>query len=675
MKYENESLSLENGLDKEWIITNGIGGYSSSTIIGANTRKYHGLLVAPLMPPGNRQLILSKVDEALEIEGKTYNLYTNVCKNNISDGYKYLKKFEKEYIPIFTFQVQDTTIKKFICLEHGKNTVGIYYYIKNGEKASKLTLAPIVNFRGFHTTNTSENFDIKQEIENNKVKIIIDNNSQYPIYTYISEGRYIKHNYDIFRNMYYIEEEKRGQGALENHVVPGVYEIDIEPEEEKYITFVCSLEQNIEEINAKDLINKEIVRLSTLIYNTDLLDEKKKESKDENYINLVKNFVIATDNFVVYRPSFALYTLIAGYPWFLDWGRDTLISFEGVLLKTRRFSEAKEVLLTCIRDVKYGLVPNGYSGYDSRPLYNSVDASLLLFEEVKKFLKYTNEYEWIRENIYPTLVKIMNAYQTRIDIDGNNIFMDEDSLISSGTENIQNTWMDAKIGDFVVTPRNGKAVEVNSLWYDALKIMEELTILLRGKAEAKRYGELAKKCKKSFNEKFYNKRRKSLYDVLGDTKIRPNQLFALSLSYPVIDVNSDVAKEILDTVEKKLLTPYGLRTLAKGEPGYREGYEGDMIKRDMSYHQGVIWPWLLGLYYDTLRNMYKAEKNKQEKKKLEAKILEFKAKTKETFIKEMTTGKSVGSICELYDTDNKKYRPQGTIAQAWSVGEIFRIII
>ncbi len=675
MKYENESLSLENGLDKEWIITNGIGGYSSSTIIGANTRKYHGLLVAPLMPPGNRQLILSKVDEALEIEGKTYNLYTNVCKNNISDGYKYLKKFEKEYIPIFTFQVQDTTIKKFICLEHGKNTVGIYYYIKNGEKASKLTLAPIVNFRGFHTTNTSENFDIKQEIENNKVKIIIDNNSQYPIYTYISEGRYIKHNYDIFRNMYYIEEEKRGQGALENHVVPGVYEIDIEPEEEKYITFVCSLEQNIEEINAKDLINKEIVRLSTLIYNTDLLDEKKKESKDENYINLVKNFVIATDNFVVYRPSFALYTLIAGYPWFLDWGRDTLISFEGVLLKTRRFSEAKEVLLTCIRDVKYGLVPNGYSGYDSRPLYNSVDASLLLFEEVKKFLKYTNEYEWIRENIYPTLVKIMNAYQTRIDIDGNNIFMDEDSLISSGTENIQNTWMDAKIGDFVVTPRNGKAVEVNSLWYDALKIMEELTILLRGKAEAKRYGELAKKCKKSFNEKFYNKRRKSLYDVLGDTKIRPNQLFALSLSYPVIDVNSDVAKEILDTVEKKLLTPYGLRTLAKGEPGYRERYEGDMIKRDMSYHQGVIWPWLLGLYYDTLRNMYKAEKNKQEKKKLEAKILEFKAKTKETFIKEMTTGKSVGSICELYDTDNKKYRPQGTIAQAWSVGEIFRIII
>ena len=675
MKYEKERLSLEEGLNKEWIITNGIGGYSSSTIVGANTRKYHGLLVAPLMPPGNRQLILSKVDESIEIEGNTYNLYTNVCKNFISDGYKNLVSFEKEYIPIFTYQVEDVIIKKFICLEHGKNTVGMYYYIKNGEKAAKLTLAPIVNFRGFHTTNNRDNFDIKQTIENNKVKLVIDNNAQHPIYTYLSEGKYIKHDNDIFRNMYYIEEEKRGQGAVENHIVPGVYEVEIEANADKYITFVCSLEQNIEEINAKDLINQEIVRLSTIIYNTDLLDDKKKESKDPEYITFIKNFVIATDNFVVYRPSFALYTLIAGYPWFLDWGRDTLISFEGILLKTRRFEEAKEVLLTCIRDIKYGLVPNGYSGYDSRPLYNSVDASLLLFEEIKKFLSYTNEYEWVRENIYPSLVKVMNAYQTRIDIDGNNIYMDEDFLISSGTEYIQNTWMDAKIGDYVVTPRNGKAVEVNAMWYNALKIMEELTTLMRGKEEAKRYTELAKKCKKSFNEKFYNKKRKCLYDVLGDSRIRPNQLFALSLSYPVIDPNSDEAKEILNTVEKKLLTPYGLRTLAKGEVGYRERYEGDMIKRDMSYHQGVIWPWLLGLYYDTLRNMIKVEKNKTRRKEIENKLAEFKKSVKATFNKEIQEGKTVGSICELYDIENKKYMSQGTIAQAWSIGEVFRIIL
>lgn len=675
MRFEKDKLTIEEGLKREWIITNGIGGYSSSTVIGANTRKYHGLLVAPLMPPGNRQLILSKVDESIDIEGKTYNLYTNVCENFISDGYKNLVSFEKEYIPIFTYQVEDVSIKKFICMEHGKNLVSLYYYITNGSKKAKLTLAPIVNFRGFHTVNKKEYIDVKQNISNNKVSLAIDGNHQTPIYLYSSEGRYIKHDNDIFKNMYYIEEEKRGQEAKENHVVPGVYEIELEPNENKYITFVCSLEQNIEEINAKDLINKEIIRLSTIIYNTDLLDEKKKESKDTNYINMIKNFVIATDNFVVYRPSFALYTLIAGYPWFLDWGRDTLISFEGILLKTKRFKEAKEVLLTGIRDIKYGLVPNGYSGYDSRPLYNSVDSSLLLFEAIKKFLNYTNEYEWVRENIYPSLVKIMNAYQTRIDIDGNNIFMDKDYLISSGTENIQNTWMDAKIGDYVVTPRNGKAVEINSMWYNALKIMEELTILMRGKEESKRYSDLAKKCKKSFNEKFYNKKRKSLYDVLGDSKIRPNQLFALSLSYPVIDANSDIAKEIINTVEKKLLTPYGLRTLAKGEPGYIEKYEGDMVKRDMSYHQGVIWPWLLGLYFDALRNLIKVEKNKSTRKELEEKLLEFKSNVKNIFTKEIAEGKTVGNICELYDIENKKYVPQGTIAQCWSIAEIFRIII
>ena len=325
--------------------------------------------------------------------------------------------------------------------------------------------------------------------------------------------------------------------------------------------------------------------------------------------------------------------------------------------------------------MKYGLVPNGYSGYDSRPLYNSVDASLLLFEQVKKFLSYTNEYEWVREYIYPSLVKIMNAYQERIDIDGNNIYMDEDYLISSGTENIQNTWMDAKIGDFVVTPRNGKTVEVNSLWYNALKIMEELTTLLRGKEEAKRYEELAKKCKKSFNDKFYNKKRKSLYDVLGDSKIRPNQLFALSLTYPVMDITSEEAKDVFNTVEKKLLTPYGLRTLAKEEPGYEERYEGNMEQRDKRYHQGIIWPWLLGLYYDALRNRIKAEKGKTVKKELEDKMQEFRKIIQETFVKEINEGGSVGSICEIYDIEDKKYMPQGAKFQAWSVAEVFRIIL
>ncbi len=674
MKYNKADLSLENGLKKEWLITNGIGGYSSSTIIGVNTRKYHGLLIAPLMPPGDRQVILSKLDESIVIGEKEYNLYTNMCKNYISDGYKNQIEFQKEFVPIFTYEVEGIIIKKYICMDYGKNTVAVYYNIKNTDKKVKMKLAPVVNFRGFHTTNNEDKIDVNQQIDKNKVKLIIDKNSQYPVYMFFKEGKYIEHQDDMFYDMYYIEEEKRGQGPLENHAVPGVYEVDIEPNKEKSFTFVCSLEENIEEIDGKQLINKEILRLCTIIDHSELLNENKKEAKDKEYGKFLKDLILATDNFVVYRPSFALYTVIAGYHWFLDWGRDTLISFEGLFLKTKRYREAKEVLLTCIRDIKYGLVPNGYSGFDSRPLYNSADASLLLFEQVKKFLNYTGDYEWVKENIYQSLLKIITAYQDRIDIDGNNIYLDTDGLISSGTEKIQNTWMDAKIGEFVVTPRNGKAVEINSLWYNALKVMEELTGLIKGKDKAKKYADLAKKCKKSFNEKFFNKRRKCLYDVLGDSKIRPNQLFALSLSYPVIDPNSEEAKQILSTVEKKLLTPYGLKTLAKGEPGYIDRYEGDMMKRDMSYHQGVIWPWLLGLYYDSLRNMIKNESGKKAKKELEEKLEAFIETTKKTFSKEVENGNSVGSICELYDIEKRKYMPQGTIAQAWSVAEVLRIV-
>jgi len=675
MKYEGELLSLEEGLKREWIITNGIGGYSSSTIVGANTRKYHGLLVATLTTPGNRNVILSKLDESIQTNGKSYELYTNICKNHVSEGYKKLVSFEKEYIPIFTYKIGDIDIKKFICMEYGKNTVAVYYCIKNHDAKSKLTIAPVVNFRNFHGLNGQENIDLRQDVFEKKVKMIIDNHSQHPVYMHMSEGKYIEHQNDMFRGMYYLEEEKRGQAAEENHVVPGRYEIELEPNEEKYITFVCSLEENIEEIEGKEVINKEIIRLSGLIYDTGLLDEKNKQSTNPEYINLVKNYVIAADNFVTYRSSFALYTILAGYPWFLDWGRDALISFEGLLLKTRRFKIAKEVLLTGIRDVKFGLVPNGYSGYDNRPLYNSADASLLYFEIIKKFLSYTSEYEWVRDNIYPTLVKIIDAYMTRIDVDGNNIYMDEDCLISSGTEHIQNTWMDAKIGDFVVTPRNGKAVEINSMWYNALKIMEELTILTKGKVDSKKYADIAKQCKKSFEEKFYNKRRKCLYDVLGDGKIRPNQIFAISLSYPVIEPNSEIAKEVFSIVTKKLLTPYGLRTLAKGEPGYRETYEGDMMRRDLSYHQGIIWPWLLGPYYNALNNMIKVEKNKTAKKELEEQKAEFVANVKKTFTEEMYKNSTVGSIREIYDVQNKKYRSDGTLAQAWSVAEVFRIIL
>jgi len=676
MKFTKESLNLENGLEKEWIITNGIGGFASSSIIGANTRKYHGLLVAPLSAPSRRHLILSKLDESIEIDGNKYDLYTNIGKEYISHGYKYQESFNKEYIPIFKYKVENVEITKMICMEHGKNTVGIYYKIKNKENNVKLTLAPIINFRDFHHMKTNHIFSLNQEVKQNKVKVIVDNNSVYPIYMKTSEGKYTEYKNDIFYNMFYTQEEKRGFYPEENHAVSGVFEIEIAPKEEKEISFICSFEENIDELNVKNLIDKEIIRLNELFNKTLLInnkvENKTKEEKEKD--DLIKRFLIATDNFVIYRPMFRAHSIIAGYPWFLDWMRDTLISFEGLLLITKRYEEAKEVLLTCIRDIKYGLVPNGYSGFDNRPLYNSVDASLLLFEQVKKYIEYTGDTKFLTLELYEKLESILENYKKGINLDDNNIYLDSDNLIVSGTDKTQNTWMDAKYGDFAVTPRNGKAVEINSLWYNSLMIMAEISNKLSKKAKEKKYKELAELTKISFNNKFYNKKRKCLYDVLGDGKIRPNQLFALSLSYPVLEGNEEVYKDMINTVNKKLLNNYGLKTLAKGEQNYVDTYEGDGFRRDMSYHQGITWPWLLGLYYNSLKNVIKLEKDKKEKVKYEEELKEFIGTTEKIFKKELYENGCIGSISELYDS-KKPQLPKGAFAQAWSVAEVFRIIV
>ena len=459
MRYTKEDLTLEKGIEKEWVITNGLGGFASSTAIGINTRKYHGLLIAPLTPPARRFLILSKLDESIKINGENYDLYSNMGQNYISKGYKYQTSFEKERFPVFEYNVKDVKITKTICMEYGKNTVGVFYEIKTGKDPIQLTLAPIMNFRDFHSMSTGHDFNIRQQINKTKVKVIIDEKIQYPIYMNLSEGRYIEHKNDTFNNMFYIEEQKRGFYPEENHVVVGRYEVDILANTTKKISFVCSFEENIEEINVEKLIKQEKSRIQKIVNQTELLDK----IEDEEQKNLIKNLIIASDTFVVYRPSFGLHTIIAGYPWFLDWGRDSLIAFEGLLLKTKRFKLAKEILLTMVRDIKYGLVPNGYSGFDNRPLYNSVDASLLLFEQIKKYLDYTQDYDFVYEELFEKLETILESYQRGIDVDNNNIYLDTDNLIVSGTEETQNTWMDAKIGGFAVTPRNGKAVEINSM--------------------------------------------------------------------------------------------------------------------------------------------------------------------------------------------------------------------
>ena len=664
MRYAKEELELDKALEKEWIITNGIGGFASSTIIGANTRKYHGLLVSPIIPPARRRLILSKLDESIEIGGIKYELFTNVGKNYISQGYKYQESFSKELLPTFEYKVEDVIITKTICMEHFKNTVGVYYKIRNGAKHSKLILAPVMNFRNAHGINKDHQFKLKQQMRNKKLEVEIDDGN--PIYITINDGNYIEHKDDIFYNMFYIEEEKRGFEPEENHVVPGRYEIEIDPNEEKEISFICSTEENIEELDARALILKETIRMTEIFNKSGLLGSDKDE--------LIKTFLIATDNFIIKRPLFNTYSAIAGYPWFLDWMRDTLISFEGLFLVTKRFDNAKKVLQHCIRDIKYGLIPNTYSEDDYRPLYNSVDASLLFFEQVKKYLEYTNDYQFVMQDIYPKMENIIENYAKGIDLDNNNIYMDTDGLIVSGTENTQNTWMDAKYAGIAVTPRNGKAVEINAMWYNALKIMQELATSNNDTDKAKKYEKMATKCKKSYQNQFYNKRRKCLYDVLGDSKIRPNQLFALSLTYPVLDATSEEARNMFETVTKKLLNNYGLKSLAKGEENYVEVYEGDGCRRDFSYHQGITWTWLLGPYYNALKRLATSSKTKKDKAKYEEQLKEFVDNVTKTFSKEINKRGCVGSIAEIYDS-KRPYAPKGAFAQAWSVAEVFRIIL
>lgn len=670
MKLSKKQLSLEDGITKEWLITNGIGGFASQSVLGINTRKYHGLLVAPLMPPARRYVILSKIDESINVDGKEEILYSNIGKNYISEGYKNLESFEKIYTPSFKYETPSKIkIEKQISMVYGKNIVCVYYKIENIDKDITMKLAPVMNYRDFHCMNTNHEYNVNQKIIDNKVRVTVDGNKILPIYLYSKEGEYIEHQNDTFKNMFYIEEEKRGFYPEEDLFVPGRYEINIAANTTKEFTIVCGLEENIEEIDGKTVIESEKKRLDKIIDASNLVDKNQSKSNQEQ----MRDLVIASDNFVTYRPKFSLHTIIAGFPWFLDWGRDTLISFEGLLLKTRRFDIAKEVLVMMTKDIKYGLVPNGYSGYDSRPLYNSVDSSLLLIEAVSKYLEYTQDYTFVKNSLYKILKNIIESFQNGINVDDSNIFMDKDGLISAGTPETQLTWMDAKVGNFAVTPRNGKTVELNSLWYNALKVVADLAERYNDEKTHDEYEKLAKKVKVSFNKKFYNEKNKCLDDVIGSEEIRPNQLFALSTTYPVMILSNEKAKETLKTVGKELYTKYGLATLSKKDPKYIAVYEGDGFRRDMSYHQGITWPWLAGLYIESYKTIIKNEKNKTEKKKLEEEYEKIISNYKKSFAQAMKEG-AIGTISELYNS-KPPYLPKGAFAQAWSVSEVIKIML
>jgi predicted glycogen debranching enzyme len=640
--------TFEQGIQREWLLTNGIGGFASSTIIGANTRRYHGLLVASLRAPVSRHLLLSKIDESISFGNENFNLFSfQTADGFVMNGQHHLQRAIIDPLPTFIYSVRDIFIEKKISLVYGQNTVVILYHIVNGTDAAKIKLSPLVNFRDYHNNSSSEFLRFNQEPYSEGVRLS-PANYELDLNIFCSSGVYKKQDNCYFYNMHYPAEQERGLYATEDHFIPGYFEIDIKPGEDKYITVIATIEDKIPSTDGQYLIELEKNRIGKLLDIAGYEDD------------FAKKLVQAADNFIVYRKSTNAKTVIAGYPWFTDWGRDTMIALPGLTLTTGRFDDAKEILYTFSQYVKDGLIPNMFPDEGQEPAYNSVDGALWYFEAVYKYIKYTNDFKFIADNIYSGMKEIISAFVkgTRF-----NIRLDKDFLLTAGDEGTQLTWMDAKVGDWVVTPRHGKAVEINALWYNALRIMSVLAGKLGEDGEY--YDNIAKNTKDAFASSFWNNDAKCLYDVitgnLKDSKVRPNQIFAVSLSYPLIE--GDQAKKIVDKVWKELYTAYGLRSLSPYSDEYRGIYVGDQYNRDGAYHQGTVWTWPLGHFITAFIKVYGTS---DEVKNMAIRFIEP--------LKDHLDDACVGSISEIFD-GYEPIVPRGCFAQAWSVAEILRAYI
>ena len=648
MKIYKLNLSLRECLDKEWIVTNGIGGFASSTVCFANTRRYHSLLTAPTKKNGVRGVFLSKIDEAVVIDKKEYPIYTNMSKDYISDGYNKMEMFEKDIFPKALFKIEtedkqeneeNVYIEKEVFMETGKNTVCIIYTVTTSLRSVILRLTPLVNNRNFHGLNNDDKneFDKFKQLEVSKNTLLnrfgkkikytyLGNDTDInEMYIFVSDSKYSIFENNQFKNIEYIREKERGFDYIEDIYIPGMFEVEIPANVTKKIYVYASLES--EDKHVKNIYDKEIQRINNLERENNFKYKFEKEEYIKGKDNVIRlenfkrNMTISADQFIISEGN--LKNIIAGYPWFLDWMRDTMISFEGLLLKTRRYEDARKVIENIVdktlvskdyikklgiqKDITF--IPNTFDEYTLKPLFNSVDSSLLFFEVIYNYMKYIVkentkkpysylnnddkniiskyfrlknvdklEKKYFKEIIYNFLKSIYYSYSDGIDIENSQIYLDKDFLISAGNDNVQLTWMDAKVEGVPVTPRSGKSVEINAMWYNAIKILEEFAIENGEKDFAKDLNEIGNIVRENF-ERIFENGKKGLKDTEKSEKIRPNQLFAISLTYPVIQ-KEEIVNNILEIVEKKLLNKYGLKTLAKCEEGYVENYFGDEKQRD-----------------------------------------------------------------------------------------------
>lgn len=631
----------------EWLETNGIGGYSSSSLTGINTRKYHGLLVASLKPPVERMVLLSRLEETLHLDdGRKYELFSNQFPGAVSPtgGFENLKKFERGLFPKFHYDFDGFEIIKTIANVHGQNTVVIEYEIKNAPKEFYMDLRPFISYRDIHSL-THANDSLKWDYEFNKDIFKInpyDNLPSLQIKIKNSKFTYMPGWYSDFE---YLVELDRGMEFQEDLFSHGYISVKLTKGDK--LTIVASTE-DLSHVDESKLIESEILRREKLIENINIKDE------------FTKTMALAADQFIVKRGQ-NLKTIIAGYHWFSDWGRDTMISLPGLCLVTKRFDDAKQILKVFAESVSQGMLPNRFPDTGEEPEYNTVDATLWYFVAIYEYIKATNDWDFIKNNLLSTLEDIIDWHYkgTR-----HNIIVDpEDGLLYSGEHGVQLTWMDAKVGDWVVTPRMGKPVEINALWYNTLKIMEFIYQKTNQKQKAESFKLKSEHVKSNFNESFWNAELNTLYDCVGDfvndDAVRPNAVFALSLPFDL--VSEEKAKQVIKITEKLLLTPVGLRSLSPEDSHYRSHYFGNQWSRDGSYHQGTVWSWLLGPYYFA---KMKYEGNEGKEKVLKH-IDKFKAHLKDA---------GIGTVSEIFDAE-QPFKANGCIAQAWGVAEVLRAYV
>jgi predicted glycogen debranching enzyme len=639
--------SLDTALGKEWLETNGLGGFASSTIIGLNTRRYHGLLVAATKPPVGRVVMLSKLEETLLIDRQSFDLSANRYPGVVHpQGFRYLTRFRLDPFPVFTYEIDGIEIEKSVFMVHGENSTVIHYELTHNHLAPqpgnlKLEIRPLIAFRDYHST-THENGAINRGVDERPGSASVTPYQGLPSLHLAHNAAELQTAGEWYRNFEYDAERERGLDFSEDLFNPMVlrFDLNLDPQ----ASLIASTEQRkvakLDEYRQSEITRRRNARVSC--------------ASDDDF---TQTLAAATDQFIVSRGDQK--TVIAGYHWFSDWGRDTMIALPGLTLPTGRYDVARSILRTFSRNVDRGMLPNRFPDAGEIQEYNTVDATLWFFEAARAYFAYTGDIDFVREELYPVVEDII-AWHVRGTRYG--IKMDSDGLLASGEPGFQLTWMDAKVGDWVVTPRSGKPVEIQALWYNALCIMEDLARNLDDSAGQKRYAGMAAVASSSFNQVFWNENSGCLYDVTNgeasDSSIRPNQIFTVSLHYSMLP--SERARLVVAKVQEHLLTPYGLRTLAPTDPQYRGRYTGGPVERDRAYHQGTVWPWLMGPF---ITAYVKVNGGSETARRQAAEWL--------AHLKDHLKDGGLGHISEILDGDAPQ-RPCGCIAQAWSVAEILR---